>query len=143
MLAGDAAGFIDPIFSTGVFVALHSGEECAAALDTALTNPARGARLFRRYERSMHRLMEMYLRFVSAWYRQEFIEVFTNPTERLQLAPAVNAVLAGNIGNSFAIWWRMQLFYLVLFLQRFFPLCPRLESSGSTPSSPLDAAARA
>jgi hypothetical protein len=25
MLAGDAAGFIDPIFSTGVFLAVHSG----------------------------------------------------------------------------------------------------------------------
>ncbi len=29
MLAGDAAGFLDPIFSTGVFLALHSGEQCA------------------------------------------------------------------------------------------------------------------
>lgn len=127
MLVGDAAGFIDPIFSTGVFMALHSGEECGNAIDEALSNPGRRAARFKRYERSMHKTMDMYLRFASAWYRPEFIEVFTSPTKRLQLAPAINAVLAGNLGSSFAIWWRMQLFYLVLFLQRYLPLCPRLE----------------
>ncbi len=130
MMAGDAAGFIDPIFSTGVFLALHSGERCADALDAILTSPAWQPRLFRRYSREMNQIMDMYLRFVSAWYRDEFIEVFTNPTERFQLAPAINSVLAGNLGNSFAIWWRMQLFYLVLFLQRYVALCPRLESRG-------------
>ncbi len=140
MLAGDAAGFIDPIFSTGVFVALHSGEQCAEALDTVLSNPSKQSGLFRRYERKMHSIMDMYLRFVSAWYRKEFIEVFTTPTERLQLAPAVNAVLAGNIGNTFAIWWRMQLFYLVLFLQRYFPLCPRMDHPAKAPERMVETA---
>lgn len=133
LLAGDAAGFIDPIFSTGVFIALESGEQCANALDVALSAPAKGRRHFRRYERAMHRAMDVYLRFVTAWYRPEFIEVFTTPTQRFQLAPAVNAVLAGNLGGSFAIWWRMQIFYLVLFLQRYLPLCPKL-----TPVEPVE-----
>jgi flavin-dependent dehydrogenase len=141
MLAGDAAGFIDPIFSTGVFLAIHSGEQCADALDAVLTDPARQSGLFRRYERALHSLMDKYLRFVSAWYRPEFIEVFTTPTERLQLAPAVNSVLAGNIGSSFPIWWRMQVFYLVLFLQRFLPLCPRLEAKATTSTPQLEPAA--
>jgi flavin-dependent dehydrogenase len=141
MLAGDAAGFIDPIFSTGVFLAIHSGEQCADALDAILTDPSRQTGLFRRYERALNSLMDKYLRFVSAWYRPEFIEVFTTPTERLQLAPAVNSVLAGNIGSSFPIWWRMQVFYLVLFLQRFLPLCPRLEARATTSAPQLEPAA--
>ncbi len=127
MLAGDAAGFIDPIFSTGVFLAIHSGEACAGAIDEALTNPRRRAARFRKYARSLNKIMDMYLRFVTAWYRDEFVSVFTMPTQHLQLAPAINAVLAGNLGSSFSIWWRMQLFYLVLYLQRYVPLCPRLE----------------
>ncbi len=126
LLAGDAAGFIDPIFSTGVFLAILSGEQAADIFDKILTTPSARPALFRRYEKKMNRVMSMYLRFVTAWYRREFIEVFSNPTERFQLAPAINAVLAGNIGNSFAIWWRMQLFYFVLFMQRFVALCPRL-----------------
>jgi flavin-dependent dehydrogenase len=141
MLAGDAAGFIDPIFSTGVFLAIHSGEHSADALHSVLERPGRRSRVFSKYSRSINRIMDMYLRFVSAWYRDEFIEVFTTPTQRFQLAPAVNAVLAGNIGNTFPIWWRMQLFYLVLFLQRYLPLCPRLESTPRAEVEPMEQAA--
>jgi len=126
MLAGDAAGFIDPIFSTGVFLAILSGEQCADALHEVLANPGRRAGLFRNYEKNLKRVMGKYLRFVEAWYRPEFIEVFTNPVEHLNLVGAVNASLAGNISTSFALWWRMEVFYLVLFLQRRFTLVPRL-----------------
>ena len=58
------------------------------------------------------------------------------------------AVLAGNLGSDFASWWRMQLVYFILFLQRYFPLCPRLESKPSAPAPagtrpmPLAAGAR-
>ena len=138
LLAGDAAGFIDPIFSTGVFLAIHSGEQCADILDAALADPSKRERLFRGYERKLNRLMDMYLRFASAWYRDEFIDVFTNPTGKLQLAAAVNAVLAGNIGGSFAIWWRMQVFYLVLFLQRYVPLCPRVPENAALDNPQLE-----
>lgn len=71
-------------------------------------------------------MMKMYLRFVTAWYEPQFIQVITHPVTRLQLTAAVNAVLAGNIGTSFSLWWRMQIFYTVVFLQRYLPLCPRL-----------------
>jgi geranylgeranyl reductase family protein len=126
MLAGDAAGFIDPIFSTGVFLAILSGEQCADTLHEVLADPRRKPKLFRIYEKELKRVMAKYLRFVEAWYRPEFIEVFTNPVERLGLVGAVNASLAGNISNSFALWWRMEVFYLVLFLQRHIALVPRL-----------------
>jgi len=133
LMAGDAAGFIDPIWSTGVFLAILSGEQTADAVDQALKHPGKKKALFKKYDRRLNRVMDIYLRFVSAWYRHEFVEVFSNPTERFQLAPAINAVLAGNIGNSFAIWWRMQLFYLILFVQRFVPLCPRLTLTAKNP----------
>ena len=126
LLAGDAAGFIDPVFSTGVFLGIRSGEEAANALAEALKNPRGRAAAFKKYERSVNRVMDLYLRFVNNWYKPQFAEVITRPTQHLQLAPTVNAVLAGNLSNSFPIWWRLQVFYLVVFLQRFFPLCPRV-----------------
>ena len=72
--------------------------------------------------------MDVYLTFVNAWYRRskEFLEVFLNPTDTMQIAAAVNAVLAGNEGKSFAIKWRMWLFYFFVHAQRFFGLSPRL-----------------
>ena len=126
LLAGDAAGFIDPVFSTGVFLAIRSGEEAAHALDEAIRLPRQRARSFRKYERGVNRVMDLYLRFVTNWYKPQFAEVITHPVHHLQLAPVVNSVLAGNLSNTFSVWWRMELFYLVVFLQRYLPLCPRI-----------------
>jgi flavin-dependent dehydrogenase len=127
LLAGDAAGFIDPVFSSGVFLAIMSAEKAADALDQILRDESLKARLFKDYARCVNRVMEMYLTFVSSWYSgREFVEVFLNPTDMLQIAPAINAVLAGNAGASFAIKWRMWLFYFFVRVQRLFALSPRL-----------------
>jgi hypothetical protein len=70
--------------------------------------------------------MDVYLRFVNAWYTKEFIEVFLAPRSVLGLAPAVNAVLGGNVGNSFPIRWRMWVFHFLVWLQRHHPIAPKL-----------------
>jgi len=125
MLAGDAAGFIDPVFSSGVFLAVLAGEQAADVLHEVLDRPEKRRRLFARYARNINKAMDVYLRFVDAWYSKEFIEVFLHPQDLFQIPPAVNAVLGGNIGDSFAIRWRMWIFYLLVRLQRWIPLCPR------------------
>ena len=125
MLAGDAAGFIDPVFSSGVFLAVMAGEKAADTLQVVLDQPKKQRRLFKHYEKAVHRAMDVYLRFVDAWYSKEFIEVFLHPQDFLQLPPAINAVLGGNVGTSFAIRWRMAVFYTIVRLQKYIPLCPR------------------
>src|SRR3954452_5298666 len=125
MLAGDAAGFIDPVFSSGVFLAVLAGEQAADALHVVLDHPRKRRKLFAHYESNINKAMDVYLRFVDAWYSKEFIEVFLHPQDLFQIPPAVNAVLGGNIGDSFAIKWRMWIFYLLVRLQRYIPLCPR------------------
>lgn len=126
MLAGDAAGFIDPIFSSGVFLALLGGERAADAIHAALDDPASARRGFRAYERSLRAVMQLYLGFVEAWYRREFIETVMNPQEFFDVVPAVNAVLAGNLGDSFSIQWRLWLFRAIVFAQQFVPISPRI-----------------
>lgn len=141
LLAGDAAGFIDPVFSSGVFLAVLSGETAADTLHDVLDHPKRRRRLFAHYERLVNRAMDVYLRFVESWYAgKEFIEVFLTPTHLFQIPPAVNAVLGGNIGNRFAIRWRMELFYLIVRLQKRWTLCPRLSLLPKENSASLEIA---
>lgn len=146
LLAGDAAGFIDPVFSSGVFLAIMSAEKAADTLDEALRHESRRRSLFKKYSRRVNRIMDIYLTFVNAWYRRskEFLEVFLNPTETMQIAAAVNAVLAGNEGRSFQIKWRMWLFYFFVNAQRFIPFSPRLSlvpgaAMESSPAEPVGA----
>ena len=128
LMVGDAAGFIDPVFSSGVFLAIMSAEKAADTLEEVLRDESQRRRLFKKYSRTVNRVMDVYLTFVNAWYQRsrEFLEVFLNPTETMQIAAAVNAVLAGNAGRSFAVKWRMWLFYFFVYAQRFFAFSPRL-----------------
>ncbi|MEY2483174.1 MAG: hypothetical protein QOK24_1702 [Verrucomicrobiota bacterium] len=144
MLAGDAAGFIDPVFSSGVFLAVLAGEQAADVLHELLDHPKRARKLFSRYSRNINKAMDVYLRFVDAWYSKEFIEVFLHPQDIFQIPPAVNAVLGGNAGTSFAIKWRMWIFYSIVWLQRYLPLCPRRtlvpqKERASAPAEELEA----
>jgi flavin-dependent dehydrogenase len=143
LLTGDAAGFIDPIFSSGVFLAVFSGEKCADTLNAVLDHPHKAKRLFAKYERSVNRAMDIYLRFVDAWYTKEFIEIFLAPRNVLGLVAAVNAVLGGNVTNSFPIRWRMWVFYFLVWLQRHHPIVPKLtlvpKKQEEAPESPQTA----
>jgi flavin-dependent dehydrogenase len=105
LMVGDAAGFIDPVFSSGVFLAMMSAEKAADTLDEVLRDSSKRAAAFKKYSKMVNRIMDVYLTFVNAWYDRgkEFLEVFLNPTETMQIAAAVNAVLAGNAGKSFAV----------------------------------------
>ena len=133
LMAGDAAGFIDPVFSSGIFLAMLGAEQAADAVHSALDNPGQAPKFFFRYQHRMQKVMKIYLKFVRSWYRQEFVETVLNPQNILEIVPAVNAVLAGNAGTSFALTWRLFLFRLIVKIQRFIPLCPRLALQPESP----------
>ena len=133
VLAGDAAGFIDPVWSSGVFIAILSGEKAADMLDRVLRQSERRAVEFARYERQIHRVMDLYLKFVTSWYTQEFAEVFFHPQRFFQLVPAVNTVLAGSEKQLPEVRWRLWIFHFLVFLQkRFSMIAPRMTLEPST-----------
>jgi flavin-dependent dehydrogenase len=118
LLAGDAAGFIDPVFSSGVYLALLSGEQAADALNMALDQRQQRAKAFRYYERRIGRVLDIYLRWASAWYTQEFVEVFLYPKEIFEIVPTVSAVLSGNEVRDFGMRWRLCIFHTLVALQK-------------------------
>ena len=55
LLVGDAYAFIDPVFSTGVYLAMSSAFRAADAVATALRQPADAARALARFEADVQR----------------------------------------------------------------------------------------
>jgi flavin-dependent dehydrogenase len=123
---GDAAGFMDPIFSAGVFLAMHSGEMAAEIIVESLARGDDGKRRLRAYEKKMFRAMRTYWEMVEKFYTTPFMEVFLEPRHRLDLPAAVTALLAGELEGGWRLWWRLRLFHLVVRLQAWWPLVPRL-----------------
>lgn len=72
VLAGDAFGFLDPVFSSGVFLALKSGELAADAVHAALAAGDVSAGRFREYGAQMAKGMESMRKLVYAFYDERF-----------------------------------------------------------------------
>src|SRR2546429_4916144 len=71
---GDAAGFMDPIFSAGVYLAMHSGKLAAqVVLDSLAANDDAKHRL-KAYEKRVFRAMQFYWDMVEAFYTTPFME---------------------------------------------------------------------
>ena len=97
-LVGDAAGFLDPIFSTGVFIAIATGAAAARDIEDALARHSRvdasdlGPTIS--LTRSMHRL---FFSFIRAYYDPHFLAFFFNPRNTFQLQAATVSLLAADV----------------------------------------------
>lgn len=98
VLVGDAATFLDPVFSTGVFLAMAMGVRAAEALDSALAKPGtpRAADL-RPYEKAANRLVHRFRRFVYAFYDPVFFEAFCSKEPLDQMRASITTILSGGV----------------------------------------------
>jgi FADH2-dependent halogenase len=123
---GDAAGFMDPIFSAGVFLAMWSGKLAAETVTEALNCGESGGRRFARYEKRVRRGIRFYWRVVENYYTTPFMELLLHPRAHFDLPSAVIAVLAGEVEGGWALRWRVAYFFLLVKLQAHWPLVPRI-----------------
>jgi flavin-dependent dehydrogenase len=72
VLAGDAYTFLDPVFSSGVLLALLSGERCAHAVDAALSAGDVRAPRFAEYGAEFCHGVEAMRKLVYAFYEETF-----------------------------------------------------------------------
>ncbi len=115
-LIGDAAGFIDPIFSTGVLLAMASASMAADAIVERLRSGS--MRPLGRYERKMQSAIDRYCHFISEFYRPEFLEVFLHPQPKAGLIRAIVGVLGGNVFSGDRHRLRLALFFALVRLQK-------------------------
>jgi flavin-dependent dehydrogenase len=97
VLCGDAAAFLDPIFSSGVYLSMTCATQIVEAIEQGLATGARSARLFRPYERRMRAGMGIFWKYIFSFYDESFLRLFMSPTEKFQLVNSITGVLAGNI----------------------------------------------
>jgi len=126
---GDAAGFMDPIFSAGVYLAMYSAKLAAQAILESLKAGDDGRRRFLVYEKRIFRAMRFYWEMVEGYYTQPFMELFMEPRPKFNLPSAIVAILAGELEGGWAIEWRRKLFFLLIRLQGRWPLVPRISFS--------------
>jgi flavin-dependent dehydrogenase len=113
VLVGDAFAFIDPVFSSGVYLAMSGAEQAAQVVDVALREPAAEPALLRRLERRQRAGMERFSFFIYRFNEPVMRDMFRNPRNALKLEQGVISMLAGDLFDTPRVLWRLQLFKLV------------------------------
>ena len=119
---GDSAGFIDPIFSSGVFLAMQSGLKGGRVVHEALEKKAALTPAMHAYEKEARRSIRVYWEFIEKYYTHAFTQVFFQPAPKWELPSAVNAILAGRTRLPWKAWWRLRMFFLIVWLQKRFTI---------------------
>jgi flavin-dependent dehydrogenase len=120
LLVGDAYAFVDPIFSSGVFLAMYGAERAAAVVDRSLRRPWLEGVLQRLYARHMRRGIRTFAWFITRFNTPAIRYLFANPRNWLQVEQAVISMLAGDVFKGGGIWWRMQAFKALYHLTNVF-----------------------
>ncbi len=97
LFVGDAAGFLDPLFSTGAHLAIKGADLAADAIVQALSRGDTSRAAFGGYEKSVRYAVDLFLGVVQAFYKGEFRETLFEANQRTTLRRIITSVLSGDV----------------------------------------------
>jgi flavin-dependent dehydrogenase len=113
VMAGDAYAFVDPIFSSGVYLAMHSAENAAQLVDETLRTPSRERALQLAYRKRHDAGLRQFMWFIERFTGPTMRELFQNPRNFWQIEQAVISLLAGDVFDNPRVRRRLRVFRVI------------------------------
>ncbi len=110
VMVGDAYAFVDPVFSSGVYLGMNSAEQAADVVDGTLRDPVREAALQRAMDKRLRRGLKHFTWFIYRFTTPVMQRLFNEPRNYLQIEQAVISMLAGDVFDNRAVLRRLRLF---------------------------------
>jgi len=104
LLIGDAFTFIDPVFSSGVMLAMQGGFDGAEAVDVCLREPAKSAAALARFDRQVRKGPKEFSWFIYRVTSPTMRDLFMAPSNVWRVKEALLSMLAGDIFGKTPIW---------------------------------------
>lgn len=126
-LIGDAACFLDPIFSTGVTFAMLTGAHAATDLIGVLDGTMKPPAAYRRHCQFIKGGTAPYWKLIQSYYQHSFRELFMSGGGPWQMPAAIVSILAAQVFPKlpWKLRWRLSAFQCFVYLQKYFALAPR------------------
>jgi len=115
LMLGDAYTFIDPMFSTGVYLAMNSAFNAAEAVATCLDQPARAAQARARFEHTMRKGPGVYSWIIFRVTNPTIRDMFMHPQNMFRVKEALMSMLAGDIFGKTPIWGALRMFKAIYY----------------------------
>jgi len=116
IMVGDAFAFVDPVFSSGVLLAMNSASLGAEAVDAWLREPRAAAPALRRFDRSVRHGIRSFSWFIYRMNGPGIRALFMRPSNRLRMREAVLSLLAGDLFRGTPIYWSLNAFKAVYYI---------------------------
>ncbi|MGH8502684.1 MAG: NAD(P)/FAD-dependent oxidoreductase [Gammaproteobacteria bacterium] len=110
LLVGDAFAFVDPVFSSGVYLAMNSASLGAEVVDARLRGLASAAWLASDYERRITRGLRTFSWFIYRFTSPPMHKLFMGPKNTFRMQEAVISVLAGDLFRNTPLTLPLSLF---------------------------------
>jgi len=107
---GDAYAFVDPVFSSGVYLGMNSAEQAADVVDGALRDPSRETALQRAMTRRLKRGLKHFQWFIYRFTTPVMQHLFNHPRNDWQVEQAVISMLAGDVFDNRRVLRRLRIF---------------------------------
>lgn len=112
IMVGDAWAFVDPVFSSGVFLAMDGGARAADVIDASLREPAREAALQKPMAKRREKGVRVFSWFIYRFNSPAMRQMFAQPRNDFRIEDGVISMLAGDVFDSGPIMLRVYLFRL-------------------------------
>jgi flavin-dependent dehydrogenase len=109
VMVGDAYAFVDPIFSSGVYLGMNSGVLGAEAVDAFLRGDRSAERKFAEMERSVRHGIATFSWFIERFNSPGMRRIMLQPANPFRVQEAVTSVLAGDVFRKLGTGWRLLL----------------------------------
>ena len=116
LLVGDAFAFLDPVFSSGIHLALTGAFKAADTVDAILDAPSQARRLTREYERYLRRGIKAFAWFIYRFNTRALHNLFMSPRDIQRMPEAVTTMLAGDVFRKTPVRWPMLLFRVIYYV---------------------------
>ena len=116
LLIGDAFTFIDPVFSSGVMLAMQGGFAGAEAINTCLREPAKATSALAHFDQQVRLGPKEFSWFIYRITHPTMRDMFMEPRNVWRVKEALLSMLAGDIFGKMPIWrslWALKAIFYV------------------------------
>lgn len=115
MLLGDAFAFVDPVFSSGVYLGMSAAEQAVDTIDQCLKTPDNAPHVCTQLEKRIRGGIDEMCWFIYRFTSPVMQRLFMNPRNSWQVESAVISMLAGDIFDNKAVKLRLKLFHFIYY----------------------------
>ncbi len=122
LLLGDAYAFIDPVFSSGVQIAMAGGKLASECVDSILQNPQQRSKFLRAYKKRTNSALKTISWLIHRFNSPAMQQIFMAPGQQFKIKETLISLLAGDLYRNTPIKFRLTLFkaiYYYIFILNF------------------------